>query len=148
MARRPIIGALIDRFKQRRPVVGGIVDALTAGLETAADDPETGLRPADVPRVVATVREAIAENPVARSQTSNEPWWQNRVKVGLYVVGLGAVLSLIDAGAASWWNQNQDTITTITVIFGGGIAAIGEWAAAWLAGIDWKRPWTILGIGR
>lgn len=32
--------------------------------------------------------------------------------------------------------------------FGGGVAALGEWLAKWLAGIRWSRPWTIIGIGR
>lgn len=141
---RPVVEAMKNRISRNHPVAAAILE----GVQQAAGRQDTALEPADVPRVVEEVTEAIARSPVAASAMSAEPWWQNRVKVGLYVVGLGAVLKLINTDASSWFEENKDTITTIVVSFGAVIAALGEWLAKWLSGIRWSRPWTIFGLGR
>lgn len=140
----PIIEKIRERVRQNHPIAAAVAD----GVRAAAARRDTAVEPADVPAVVEAVQEAIAKNPVAAAQVSAEPWWENRVKVGLYVVGFGAILKLINADASSWWEENKDTVTTIVISFGAVIAAIGEWLARWLAGIDWRRPWTLIGIGR
>lgn len=145
---RPLVDAALDRLQRNRPIVGAVATAVVDGVRAAAQREDTNLTEEDVPVVAEQVQRAIADNPVARSQTSNEPWWQNRVRVGLAVVGLGALLKIVKPDFGPWWDQNQELITTAVVGLGGGVAAIGEWLAAWLAGIDWRRPWTILGIGR
>lgn len=141
---RPIVAAAIDKLKENRPLAAAIAE----GVVAAAGRDDTKVVKADVPKVVEAVQQAMAENPVVRSQQSAEPWYQNRVKVGLYFIGAGALLKMISPDLGEWWEQNEELLTTVIMAFGGVVAAIGEWAAKWLAGIDWKRPWTILGIGR
>lgn len=141
---QPLRDAIRARVKQNHPIAA----AVAAGVRAAAARRDTATKEADVPVLVDAVQEAIASDPVAAAQMSAEPAWQNRVKVGLYIIGIGAVLKLVNAEAASWWEENKETLTTIVMVFGGLIAAIGEWASRWLAGISWRRPWTLLGIGR
>ena len=140
---RPI-DAIRERVRQNHPIAAAVAD----GVRAAAARRDTAVEAADVPAVVEAVQEAIARDPVAAAQMSAEPAWQNRVKVGLYITGIGALLKLIDADAASWWEENKETLTTVIMVFGGLVAAIGEWASQWLDGIEWRRPWTVLGLGR
>lgn len=140
----PLISAIRARVCANHPLATAVAD----GVRAAALRPETGVQPEDVPAVVEAVQTAIAQSPVAAASIGAEPVWQNRVKIGLYVVGIGAALKLINADAASWWEENNETITTLIMCFGGLVAAIGEWASKWLAGVDWRRPWTLIGIGR
>jgi hypothetical protein len=141
----PIIDAVRARVRQNHPIAAAVAD----GVRTAAARNDTKVEEADVPAVVTAVQEAIARSPVAASAVGAEPAWQNRVKIGLYITGIGAALKLVgNEDAASWWEENKETLTTIIMIFGGLVAAIGEWGARWLAGVDWKRPWTLVGIVR
>ncbi|MGD9739426.1 MAG: hypothetical protein AB7O56_09575 [Bauldia sp.] len=140
---RPL-DAVRERVRQNHPIAAALAD----GVRAAAARRDTAVEPADVPAVVEAVQDAIARDPVAAAQMSAEPAWQNRVKVGLYITGIGAVLKLLHTDAASWWEENRETLTTLVMVFGGLVAAIGEWASQWLAGIEWRRPWIVLGLGR
>lgn len=141
---RPVRAAVVDAVRENYPLASAIAE----GVWQAANLPDTNLAKADIPVVVDRVQQAIAKDPVARSVVGAEPFWENRVKIGLYMVGIGAALKLIDTDAASWWEENKETLTTIIMVFGGGVAAIGEWMAHWLAGVNWKKPWTLFGLGR
>lgn len=141
---RPIVEAVKERIRENHPIAAAVVE----GVQRAAGRSDTALQPADVPRVVEEVQNAIARDPVATSAVGAEPWYQNRVKVGLYLVGAGAVAKLVSPELGDWFARNADTISTVIIAFGAIVAAIGEWLAHWLAGIRWSRPWTIFGIGR
>lgn len=140
---RPIINAMIERLKENRPLVGAIVE----GIQAAAARKDTKIEPSDVDAVTEEVLTSMAANPVVQSQTNSEPWFANRVKVGLAITGASALLKAfdIDIGLS---DEDMDLWTNIIMGGGLGIAALGEWLSRRLAAIDWKRPWTIIGIGR
>lgn len=140
----PVIDNVVEKIKDNRPLVGAIIE----GLRAAAQRSDTSMKPSDVAVVHEEVVEALARDPIVQSQTNAEPWYKNRVKIGLYFVGLGAVIKLLNPDLSVWWVEHQETITNIIIASGATVAAIGEWLSHWLAGIDWKRPWTIIGIGR
>lgn len=144
LSERPVVQAALEKIKDNHPIVG----ALIQGAQATAQNPNTSTKPGDVPAAAADTLTAIVQDPVVRSQMGLEPWWQNRVKVGMYTMGFGMVLKLIKGSETTWWDDNHELITNIIVIFGGGIAAVGEWLSKYLSGIDWKRPLTIIGIGR
>lgn len=139
----PLINRVRERVRANHPLAAAVAD----GVRAAAERADTALQPADIPAVVEAVQTAIARDPVATSSVNAEPWWQNRVKVGLVIAALGLVLNRmgIDLGLSP---EDKELVTTLIVAFGGGLAALGEWLAKWLAGIDWRRPWTLFGIGR
>lgn len=139
----PIINRVRERVRNNHPLAAAVAD----GVRAAAARSDTALQPADVPAVVEAVQTAIARDPVATAAVNAEPWWQNRVKVGLVIAATGLLLARmgIDLGLSP---EDKELVTTLIVAFGGGLAAVGEWLARWLAGIDWRRPWTLFGIGR
>lgn len=160
MARRPtpILDAW-NRFKANHPVIAGrleerfgvnhpVMAAFVGGLQESAERQDTKIVEADLPKIMENVGTAIASSGPAVSQISGEPWYENRVKVGLYIAGFGMVLKLIGIDSDWLTPERVDLITNIIIIFGAGIASVGEWLSKYLAGIDWKRPWTIFGIGR
>lgn len=143
----PLGGIVRQRIRERVQENFPLATAIANGVQAAADRHETAIQPADVPAVVREVQDAIAEHPVAAAVVSAEPWYKNRVKVGLVIAGAGLVFNRLgwDLGLS---DADKELITTIVIAFGGGVAALGEWLAKWLAGIRWSRPWTIIGIGR
>lgn len=136
MAKDRIKERVVTRVKENAPLAAAII----AGARNAAERADTAMKPADVAKVADEVQKAIATK--APEQANAEPWWQNRVKIGSYVVGAGMALKLlnIDTGLEE---KDYDTITSLIVIFGGGLIAAGEWFADRLRAIRWSSPWTI-----
>lgn len=144
MARRPtpIIDAAVEKFKENRPMVGAIVE----GLRNAAANRNNSLKPEEVETVANEVVATMARDPIVQSQTNGEPWYKNRVRIGIILMAVSSGLKVfnIDLGMEA---EDQKLIEDIIFLGGGTIAAIGEWLSRRLSHIDWKRPWTIFGFG-
>lgn len=139
-------GRVRERLREKvreRIINSPLGAAITAGVAVAARNPATDITREDVPKVVREITDTIATR--APEQVNAEPWYQNRVKVGLYLMGFGALLKVfgIDFGLT---DEDFANLTTAIVAFGAVIAAIGEWFARILSGIRWTSPLTI-GIG-
>lgn len=145
-----VVGKVVrERVKARLDEAGNpLMTAMRAGLDRMAAAKGVPIEKAAVEPIMESIREEIAARPVATAAAGAEPWYQNRVKVGLYVVGFGAMAKLLSPELGGWFRDNAETLSTIIISFGAVIAAVGEWFAHYLAGIVWTRPWTIIGIGR
>lgn len=96
---------------------------------------------------IAAAGEALADNPVLQSRLDGEKWWQNRLYVGPLAILAGWLLDLFGL---------RVTVTPEMIVGAGpvlellglAIAGAGAALAKSLPPIDWKRPWTALGIGR
>jgi hypothetical protein len=148
MARRPrpVVDALAARLEENHPLAGAILQ----GARNAAARKDTEIVAADAPAVAVAVAAAIDANPVAMNSANREPWWQSRIKLGLAldvaVIALGGVLRLF---GVDWAPTAEDrlAITEIAMVLGTGVATIGRYKSG-LAPIDWRRPWTIFGLGK
>jgi hypothetical protein len=143
MARRPIIEAAIDRVRENRPIVAAVVE----GLRNAAANPNTALTPQDVPAVAAAVEDAIARDPVVQNATNQEPWWQSRIKIGTLILAVTMVARWFGYELPAVSEADMDIIYNVLATFGGGVVGIGRWVSN-LKPVNWRRPWTLLGIGR
>lgn len=141
-------GPVITRIRERVRANHPLATALADGVRAAAARADTALQEADIPAVIEAVQTAIASNPTATASVNAERTIENRVRLGLIVVGIGAAVKFVKPELGEWFDQNIDLITTILIGLGATVAAIGEWSSKWLAGVNWRRPWTLLGIGR
>ena len=151
--KRPVLEAW-NRFKTNHPVISGqleerfgrnhpVMAAVVAGLQGAADDDSSPVTEADVPRLVSAISAAIESSGPAVSQLDAERWWQNRILVGGIIYAVGLIFPDIQL--------NADQVVAAGPVFeaaGVALAGAGTLLTKWLAPIDWKRPWTIFGIGR
>jgi hypothetical protein len=133
-----------------RPVIRNAAKAAVQAVVETVQERRRGNAPVVTPAAqeaaVAATAERIAASPTLVNAMNAEPWWQSRVKVGLIIMFVGWI-----AGRFGWdLNINEadkELITNMVMVFGGGIAGVGRWVQN-LPPINWRRPWTLLGIGR
>jgi len=131
-----------ERFRANHPIAAAVV----AGVAEAARQPGNALRPQDAPAAAAAVQDAIARDPVAQNALNTEPWWQSRIYIGLLFTALTMVLRWfgVDVEVST---ADQATIMQILPVLGLAVATIGRGVKG-LAPVDWRRPWTLFGLGR
>ena len=145
MARRPVVEAAVERFRENRPIVAAVVE----GLRNAAINPNNTLAERDIPIVAAAVQDAMARDPVVQNATNQEAWWKSRVWVGIITAAFGVVLARLQI---QFTPNEQALVNQITPyvpqILGLAIAAVGRSVGNRPGPNVWWRPWTLLGIGR
>ena len=143
MARRPVVEAAVERFRENRPIVAAVVE----GLRNAAINPNNTLAERDIPIVAAAVQDAMARDPVVQNATNQEAWWKSRVWVGIITAAFGVVLARLQI---QFTPNEQALVNQITPyvpqILGLAIAAVGRSVGNRRGPIQWLKPWTILGI--
>lgn len=146
MARR--LERLRDRVDQIRdnPVVKVAVDAMAREMAARRGVTLTAGEQAQMATSVAT---AVVNDPVAQSQTDSEPWYQNRIKVGGLITALATILRTFNFDIDQRWIDLALQLgPDVFAGLGLWMAGAGTALAHRLAPIDWRRPWTVLGIGR
>lgn len=154
MARRPVVAAatsiLLDRAAENHPRIAAIIER---GQQAAVDNPATDTKAVD-PAVTSAVTAEIA--PILANAQNKERWWESRVKVGLLIWLAQFVLGIFGLDLTISVEQ-QDMLFKVVQAFGGdangiiggvglGIAALGRWLKN-RPPINWRHPWTLLGIG-
>lgn len=127
-----------------REAAGVLVDVVADRIKARRADavpPSTGERTAMVEQAATQ----IAASPQLTNALNAEPFWQSRVIVGLTTAFVGFGLDRVE------WGDTENFILTNIGLFLEGfgllVGAIGRTVKG-LAPIDWRKPWTILGIGR
>lgn len=159
--RRTAGRALRDRpaFQQLRDVA---LDAAEAVLEARRDrlaeeaprDPAGDVMApqpteAEIELVADRLERRVSEDPVLRSQNDLEPWWQNRIKIGGLITAVGSILQIVGVDVPQRWLDIVLQVgPDLGLVLGLGVAGIGQFASDRLAPVDWRRPWTLFGIGR
>jgi hypothetical protein len=134
LANRPVIR------KAARAAVEAVVDAVRErrqGPVTAAVNEAT----------VTAAAVNIAEQPALVNALNAEPWWESRIKLGTLVLAVTMVARWIGVELPAVSDADMEIIYNVLTTFGGGLAAIGRWVSN-LKPINWRRPWTLFGIGR
>jgi hypothetical protein len=134
LANRPVIR------KAARAAVEAVVDAVRErrqGPVTAAVNEAT----------VTAAANNIAEQPALVNALNAEPWWESRIKLGTLVLAVTMVARWIGVELPAISDADMEIIYNVLITFGGGLAAIGRWVGN-LKPINWRRPWTLFGIGR
>lgn len=139
LANRPVIRATAAAAVQA--AVSAVREQRNAPRGTPPPPPV-----ADAATVQATA-ERIAAQPVLVNALNAEPWWQSRIKIGTLILAVTMVARWFGYELPAVSDGDMDIIYNVLTTFGGGIAGIGRWARN-LPPINWRRPWTILGIGR
>jgi len=141
----PLATAARNRFKANHPIAAAVVE----GVRDAAGNPNNAMTAADVPAVAAAVQDAMARDPVVQNATNQEPWWKSRIWVGIITAAFGVVLARLQIQFTA---NEQALINQVTPyvpqVLGLAIATVGRAVGNRKGPISWKRPWTILGIGR
>jgi len=144
-----IIDAARDRFRENRPLAAAVVE----GLRNAASNPDNALTARDVPAVAEAVEDAIARDPLVRNATNQEPLRNSRTFMGnviAFVSWLLLVLQFLNgdrSGAENIILNAPEILAMIGAVSGHAIGAVGRTVRN-LPPIDWRRPWTALGLGR
>lgn len=139
LANRPVIRATAAAAVQA--AVSAVREQRSAGLATPLPPIE-----ADATTIQATA-ERIAAQPTLVNAMNAEPWWQSRVKIGTLILGITMVARWFGYELPAVSDGDMDIIYNVLTTFGGGIAGIGRWARN-LPPINWRKPWTLLAIGR
>lgn len=132
LANRPVI----------RQAARAAVEAVAATVRDQRQAP-SGIGP----DAVDAAAERIAAQPTLVNAMNAEPWWQSRVKIGTLILAVTMVARWFGYELPAVSDGDMDIIYNVLTTFGGGIAGIGRWARN-LPPINWRKPWTILGIGR
>lgn len=121
-----------------RPVINRVLAnrPLLRVLATEAAD-AAGIPAANRQQVEDRVVERLASNPVVTNETNSEPWWQSRIYIGVITAIVGMI-----------WNQVDPTAVAEIASGAGALVALIGRSLKNKGPIDWKRPWTVLGIGR
>lgn len=140
-----VLGKIASRPAVRE-VAGIVVDIAAERIRKghAADGiaPSAGERAAMKDQAAAQ----IAADPVLQNAMNVEPFWQSRVIVGLATAFAGFALARFDV-AGDTRNFVLENMPLLLEALGMLVAAVGRTVKG-LKPIDWKRPWTIFGIGR
>lgn len=128
MTDRPIF----DRFLANKPLLRRFAESAVDGIGDLLD---AGKREAAVDRAT----ERMSGDPVVVNETSSEPWWQSRIYVGAITLIVGMLIDVTPA--------DLDIVATAAEGVGALVVLIGR-SVKNKGPIDWKRPWTLLGIGR
>ena len=129
-AARAAVEAVVDSVRDRR------IDGAPVSRPAAATD-----------AAVQATAERIASQPVLVNALNAEPWWQSRIKIGTLILAVTMVARWFGYELPAVSDADMDVIYNVLATFGGGLAGIGRWVSN-LKPVNWRRPWTLLGIGR
>lgn len=129
-----------------RPVIR---NAARAAVEAVAETVRAQRQAPSVigPDAIDAAAERIAAQPVLVNALNAEPWWQSRIKIGTLILAVTMVARWFGYELPAVSDADMDIIYNVLATFGGGIVGIGRWVSN-LKPINWRRPWTLLGIGR
>lgn len=141
----PLITAARNRLAANHPIAA----AVAQGVRNAAARPDTATTASDETAVTAEVTAAMAASPVVQNAMNQEPWWKSRIWVGLITSAFGVLLARLNVQFTA---NEQAFINQITPYvpqgLGLAIAAVGRAVGGRKGPINWRHPWTILGVGR
>jgi hypothetical protein len=136
-----------------RPVIRATAAAAVQAAVAAVREQRSTGRAAPMPpveansTVVQATAERIAAQPALVNAMNAEPWWQSRIKIGTLILAVTMIGRWVGVELPAVSDADMDIIYNVLTTFGGGIAGIGRWVQN-LRPINWRRPWTLLGIGR
>lgn len=139
----PLITAARNRIRRNHPIAAAAVDV----ARDIVADPSTSATVADGPAIAAAVENRVG--PILDNATNQEPWWKSRIWVGLITTGVGLLLTRLDIQLTTAERTFLDQLLPyLPAGVGMAIAAVGRAVGSRKGPIDWRRPWTIFGIGR
>lgn len=139
LANRPVIR------DAARAAVEAVVDSVREQRNAPRGTPPSA--PVVDSATVQATAERMAAQPVLVNAMNAEPWWQSRIKIGTLVLAVTMVARWAGYELPAVSDADMDIIYNVLATFGGGIVGIGRWVSN-LKPINWRRPWTLLGIGR
>ncbi len=141
------MGILANRPVIRATATAAVQAAVAAVREQRLNSPNVS-PPAEVtPAVVQAAAERIAAQPALVNAMNAEPWWKSRIKIGTLILAATMVARWLGYELPAVSDADMDIIYNVLSTFGGGLVGVGRWVRN-LPPINWRKPWTLLGIGR